>query len=116
MQEMIPTDSPVALNGKHELNFIHSLFTHIDSGRAFGGLKPVSDGNAILWTRDQGVQYLMEDCERESDPDHIYTLYKREEEQNDILAEKDALIAKLKKKADTLSRQLGSLDSPEMEI
>jgi len=36
---LIPADSPVVSGAKHELDFIHNLFSHIDSTRAFGGLK-----------------------------------------------------------------------------
>jgi hypothetical protein len=40
VHSMIPTDSPLALNGEPELNFLNSLFIHIDSDRGFGGLRP----------------------------------------------------------------------------
>ncbi len=116
--ELIPSDSPVSSGTKHELDFIHSLFSHIDSTRAFGGLRKVSDGESMMWTAQEGVDVLVEDSNRESDPEMIYYMYKKEEELKSIMEEKDAKIAKLEKTIDSLSKQVQGFhsDSPEMEI
>ena len=106
-QEMIQDDSPVALNGKRELDFLHTLLTHIDSKHEFGGLKCVSDGNNILWTLDEGVTLLLDDCARESNPDHLYSLCQKEQQQNIQMKVKDDEIAKLQKKVKDLSSKLG---------
>lgn len=116
IKEFIPKDSPVALNGKEELDFIHSLYSHIDSGRSFGGLKPVTDGQAIMWTDQEGINELLADCKKESDPDYLFSLYKKETEHINIIEEKDAKIAKLEKAVESLSKTIASMDSPEMEI
>ena len=115
-KDLISKNSPVAMNGKHELDFISDLFTHIDSGRSFGGLKMVSDGNAIMWTVDEGINELREDCMEQSDPDNLYTNYQKEKDEKYILEEKDVKIAQLEKKINTLSRQVGDLDNPEIQV
>jgi hypothetical protein len=114
VKDYIPSDSPVAMNGKHELHFLHSLFSHIDSSRTFGGLKPVSDGQATMWTNEEGVKYLHDDSQRESDPARIYSLYQQEQEQKNILEEKDATIAKLEEQLKALTMKTVDPNSPEM--
>lgn len=113
-QDMIQEDSPVALNGKHELDFIHTLFSYIDSGREFGGLKCVTDGRALMWTSEEGAEMLREDCMNQTNPDNLYRQYKREEEAHDELEEKDVEIAELKKKLNALQMQFGATN-PEMQ-
>mmetsp|Transcript_8743 Transcript_8743/g.10098 ORF Transcript_8743/g.10098 Transcript_8743/m.10098 type:complete len:1855 (+) Transcript_8743:175-5739(+) len=108
--DLIKKNSPVALNGQHELSFIHSLFAHIDSGRNYGGLKIVSDGEAHLWTSDEGVKFLKSDSDRESDPDTIFSLYMKEEEASEELAEKDSKIADLQKTIEELTVQIRSIE------
>ncbi len=116
VKDSIPADSPVALNGREELDFVHSLYTHIDSSRTFGGLKPVSDNKAIMWTQQEGVDELLENCEKESDPDYLFTQFKKDADNVDILMEKDAKIAKLEKALESLSKTLSSMEGPEMEV
>ena len=72
----------------------------------------------MMWTAQEGVDVLVADSNRESDPEMIYYMYKKEEEQKSIMEEKDAKIAKLEKTIDMLSKQVQGFhsDSPEMEI
>lgn len=110
-QKLIQDDSPLALNGKKELDFIHTLFANIDSGHTFGGLGCVSDGRARMWTREEGIESLKQDCLKESDPEHLYVLYKEEIGQKEIMEEKDSEIAKLRKTVKSLSIQLGDVSA-----
>ncbi len=113
VQEFISADSPIALRGKsQELDFIHGLYSHIDSARSFGGLRPVTDGKAVMWTLKGGIHQLLQDCKKESDPEHLFNLFKREEANMDIVMEKDAKIAKLEQSVESLSKLLASLDNP----
>lgn len=105
-QDMIQDDSPIALNGKHELDFLYTLITHIDSKHEFGGLKCVSDGKTVMWTADEGVKLLLDDCSRESDPDHLYSLCQNEQHQNLQMKLKDEEICQLQNKVKELSTRL----------
>ncbi len=115
-QHMIQQDSPVALNGKRELDFIHTLFSYIDSGRDFGGLKCVTDGRALMWTSEEGAEMLREDNMKQTHPDNLYRQYKREEEAHDEMEEKDAEIAELKKQIHDLQIKLGPTKSEMQEL
>jgi len=115
-QKMIRIESPIALYGKRELDFIHTLFTYIDGGADFGGLQCVSDGRSRMWTVDRGVEVLKQDCSKQTDPNYLYSLYKKEEEESDLIKAKTAEIAELKKKMKWFQSQFGEYFNPAEKI
>lgn len=50
---LITPESPIALNGEAEMQFLSSIFLHIDSGRTFGGLCQVTDESGVMWVSDE---------------------------------------------------------------
>ena len=110
-RELIPRDSPVASIGDEELQFFHTFFEHIDTERAFCGLRPVSDGNATLWTSSKGSKILQSEAEKESDIDIMYKVLESDQRNADIadkLTRKEKKIAELESVLNTLEEELGS--------
>ena len=110
-REMIPRDSPVASIGDEELQFFHTFFEHIDTERAFCGLRPVSDGNAVLWTSSKGSKILQTEAEKESDFDSMYETLEASNIDptiEDQLAQKDKKIHELESVLNALEEELGN--------
>lgn len=110
-RELIPRDSPVASIGDEELQFFHTFFEHIDTERAFCGLRPVSDGNAVLWTSSKGSKILQSEAEKELDTESMYKILEANNTDPTImeeLAQKDKKIHELESVLNALEEELGN--------
>jgi len=94
---LIPSDSPMALNGEGELHFFSSLFVHIDSSRTFAGLRPITDETGTMWVTEKSKLMLLQESALESKPESVYDAFAREELRNEEVTEKDKKIAHLEK-------------------
>jgi hypothetical protein len=94
---LIPSDSPMALNGEEELQFFSSLYVHIDSSRTFAGLRPITDETGTMWVTEKSKSLLLQESAIESKPESVYDAFAREEIRNEELMEKDRKIAQLEK-------------------
>uniref|UniRef100_A0A7S3Q1R9 Protein kinase domain-containing protein n=1 Tax=Chaetoceros debilis TaxID=122233 RepID=A0A7S3Q1R9_9STRA len=70
--DLIPHDSPLALNGEAEMQFLSSLFIHIDFGRTYAGLRPITDNTATMWVTEASRKELEEESKQESLPERVY--------------------------------------------
>jgi hypothetical protein len=94
---LIPSDSPIALNGEQELQFFSSLYVHIDSSRTFAGLRPITDETGTMWVTEKSKMLLLQESAFESKPESVYDAFAREEIRNEELVEKDRKITQLEK-------------------
>lgn len=106
---MIPTDSPLALNGEPELNFLNSLFVHIDSDRGFGGLRPITDSFSTMWVNSESMNILLRESEQESQPDRIIQSYVNDMAEVNVIREKEERIEELEKALAKLTKEAEKL-------
>jgi hypothetical protein len=106
---MIPDDSPLALNGEPELNFLNSLFVHIDSDRGFGGLRPITDSFSTMWVSSENMNILLRESEQESQPDRIIQSYINDMAEVNVIREKEERIVELEKALSKLTKEAEKL-------
>lgn len=106
---MIPDESPLALNGEPELNFLNSLFVHIDSDRGFGGLRPVTDSFSTMWVNSESMNILLLESEQESQPDRIIQCYVNDSAEVSVIREKEERIEELEKALSKLTKEAEKL-------
>ncbi len=117
----IPHDSPVALNGEPELQFFSSLFIHIDSMRSYSGLRPVTDSKATMWVAEKSRKQLIEESQRESNPDRVHELFMKEKEKETELVdtsvndEKERRIEQLEKALRKVTKEAEMLRASNFE-
>lgn len=103
---MISSQSPVALNGEAEMQFLGSLYLHIDSARAYGGLRPITDDSGTMWVTEESKEQLIKESAQESKPERVYEIYAREEAEFDKMEGKQRKIAQLEKALRKSQREL----------
>lgn len=94
---LIASQSPVALNGETEMQFLSSLYLHIDSNRSYGGLRPATDESGTMWVTEESKLQLLEETSEESKPERVYEIYAREEAEMNKMQENESKIAQLEK-------------------
>jgi serine/threonine protein kinase len=94
---MIDSTSPIALNKEAEMQFLTSLYLHIDSACNYAGLHPITDGAGTMWVTESSRIRLLEESAQESKPERVYESYAREEAEFEKMEEKERKIAQLEK-------------------
>ena len=110
---MINSQSPVALNGEAEMQFLSSLYLHIDSARAYGGLRPITDDSGTMWVTEESKEQLIQESAQESKPERVYEIYAREEAEFDKIEGNQRKIAQLEK---ALRKSQKELERMRVEI
>lgn len=110
---MINSQSPVALNGEAEMQFLSSLYLHIDSARAYGGLRPITDDSGTMWVTEESKKQLIQESAEESKPERVYEIYTREEAEFDKIEGNQRKIAQLEK---ALRKSQKELERMRVEI
>lgn len=105
-QNMIGFNSPVALNKEAEMQFLSSLYLHIDSACNYAGLRPITDGAGSMWVTEQSKIQLLEESAKESRPERVYEIYAREEAEVEKMEEKERKIAQLEKALRKTQREM----------
>jgi len=103
---MIGFNSPVALNKEAEMQFLSSLYLHIDSACNYAGLRPITDGAGSMWVTEQSKIQLLEESAKESRPERVYEIYAREEAEVEKMEEKERKIAQLEKALRKTQREM----------
>lgn len=112
--QMIRKDSPIALNGESEPQFLSSLYSHIDKGKTYAGLRPITDDTGTMWVSVESRRTLLLETAEESRPERIYELYAREEAEMDKMEQKDIRIAQLEKELRRSQRKIEELRKIEI--
>ena len=112
--QMIPKDSPIALNGESEPQFLSSLYSHIDKGKTYAGLRPITDDTGTMWVSVESRRTLLLETSEESRPERIYELYAREEAEMDKMEQKDIRIAQLEKELRRSQKKIEELRKIEI--
>jgi len=85
--------------GTSSLGYIETLFRPLDPKRNFGGLKRVTNGEASLWTSDDGLKKIQEEVVNASSFSEAYSAKVALDQK---LQEKDSQIAKLEKQIEEM--------------